>query len=227
MTVPHPIKDRRRFQDLTGWTFGRWHVLYRADARRNCPQVLWWCRCECGTERAVLSGSLKNGASRSCGCWNREVLLARWRTHGKSGSLNNGFQDRVPEYNAWAAMKDRCLNPKNAGFHNYGGRGITVCERWRSSFETFLNDMGGKPSPRHTLDRLDNDGPYCKENCRWATRQEQMNNVRYNHLLTLNGETQTMAEWSRRLGIPYATLKDRLRRGWPDEKVLSVKKRPR
>lgn len=118
-------------------------------------------------------------------------------------------------------MKTRCYNPKQPGYANYGGRGITVCEQWRDSFDTFLADMGRCP-PGYSLDRKDNDHGYEPENCRWAAKQDQVANRRNTRHLTLNGDTLTLAEWARRLGVPYERLKRRLQRGWPIDRVLAA-----
>ena len=117
-------------------------------------------------------------------------------------------------------MIERCINPNNGSFKNYGGRGITVCERWRSGFANFLADMGEKP-PGLSIDRIDNDKGYCKENCRWATLIEQNNNQRSNVQITVNGKTKTLAEWGRALGVHRATIRCRLKRGWPPTRAVT------
>lgn len=154
------------FIDLTGQRFGRWTVLSRAeDYRRGIPQ--WSCRCDCGKAGVVRANILKAGESKSCGCLNRE--MKRNYSHGLS-------QTRT--YEAWKHMIQRCTNPHAKHFSYYGGRGITVCERWLSSFENFLADMGERP-PGLTLDRYpDNDGNYEPDNCRWATWTQQAANRR-------------------------------------------------
>lgn len=138
----------------------------------------------------------------------------------KHGSLIGG--KRTPEYSSWESMKGRCLNPRSPSYPKYGGRGITVCDRWVSSFENFLADMGKRPSLSHSLERMDNLKGYDPDNCRWATRTEQQNNRRVNARLTCNGETLTLAQWVKRSGINRDTLNGRLRRGWPIEKALGV-----
>lgn len=115
-----------------------------------------------------------------------------------------------PLYQTYHNMKTRCLNPRNKAYKNYGLRGIGICDRWLSSFRLFVEDMGEKPSPQHSLDRIDNDGDYTPENCRWASKRQQMNNTRENHHLTHDGETRTIAEWSRETGIGQATILDRV-----------------
>jgi hypothetical protein len=149
---------------LTGQTFGKLKVLRRAGLDRH-GAVLWECSCECGRLVPVRSYCLTRGKTRSCGCARHEQVT----THGMTNT---------PEYNAWCMMRARCGNPKNNSYHNYGGRGIKVCERWASSFESFLADVGRKPSPKHSLDREENNGDYEPGNVRWSTRRTQTLNRR-------------------------------------------------
>lgn len=156
--------------DITGQKFGLWTVVARAPKRKQ-GNAIWWCRCECGAENAVSGGELKAGLSKSCGCRRAEcnrLKAAKHVTHGLS---------HTPEYTCWGSMRHRCRNPKSSKYADYGGRGISVCERW-NSFENFLADMGRRPTPAHSLDRINNDGNYEPGNCRWATPKEQMNNRR-------------------------------------------------
>lgn len=133
-------------------------------------------------------------------------------THGLS---------KTKTYQAWADMKTRCYNSKRAQFAFYGGRGISVCDRWKNSFENFLVDMGEKPHG-HSLDRIDTDGNYTKENCRWTTQVEQCNNRRSNKIITHNGETLTYSQWSLRLGQYRSLVNDRIRRGWDEISAISI-----
>jgi len=133
------------------------------------------------------------------------------RTHGKRFTK---------VYRSWLHMKDRCLNPRSNSFAYYGGRGITVCDRWRDSFEAFYADMGD-PLPGLSLDRIDNDGDYSPENCRWATLRQQANNTRANRTITFNGKTRTLIQWARITGIDRGIIADRRNRGWPIERALT------
>ncbi len=128
----------------------------------------------------------------------------------------------IPEYEVWKKMRQRCCNPRHTSYRNYGGRGIEVCSRW-DAFRAFLDDMGHRPSPKHSLDRIDNGGNYEPENCRWATPQQQQRNRRNNHLLTHNGQTMSIAEWSDQTGIHRRTLLNRIsRNGWTVERALTT-----
>jgi hypothetical protein len=154
--------------DLCGKAFARLTVVQWAG-RNWKGDLLWECLCDCGTSRVVLGRSLTSGTCKSCGCLNLEVAISSNTKHGMS---------RTAIYHAWVAMIERCDNPKNKAYKNYGGRGITVCERWRESVANFVADMGPRPSKRHTLDRINNDGNYEPTNCRWATWDVQSRNKR-------------------------------------------------
>ena len=151
-------------EDLSGRRFGRWMALGLSSRRQNL-RTLWHCRCDCGSEREVLSVHLKRGKSVSCGCYGAEVTSALKRTHGQSG------KKQTPEYKAWCQLINRCENPNGPDYRIYGARGISVCERWRNSFQNFLADMGARPTPRHSVDRRNGDGNYEPGNCCWATKK--------------------------------------------------------
>lgn len=177
----------------------------------------WLCRCECGNTTIVARGELRKGSTLSCGC------------HRASAG---GGHDTT-EYSSWSSMKQRCYNPNNEYYHRYGDRSIHICQQWRNSFVNFLEDMGKKPSAEYSVERINNDGNYscghCEEcvangwtaNCKWATTMEQGQNTSKTRFLTYNGETYSLREWARRLGINHSTLRDRIAKGWPPEKVFS------
>jgi hypothetical protein len=196
--------------DISGQRFGRLVAVEDAGALKG--QRLWRCQCDCGSEHVVRLRALMGGHTRSCGCLNLEKILARNTTHGLTHS---------PEYRVWAAMLNRCKNSTNREFHRYGGRGIAVCDRWRS-FAAFIGDMGRKPSDENTLDRIDNDGHYEPGNCRWATRTEQSRNTSQNHPFEIGGELKCFVDWCAQYGIPRQTVKSRLNRGLSIEQALGI-----
>ncbi len=195
---------------MIGRRFGRLVVIARAGTTGSGSPT-FEARCDCGSITIVMGANLRNGNTVSCGCFMRSNSAARGRLRVKHGACRRGQRHR--EYMIWAGMIQRCSNPDRQQFANYGGRGIRVCARWAHSFEAFLADMGPRPSLKHTLDRINNDGDYEPGNCRWATPQEQANNKRSSRLLTMNGETLSMMEWARRFGISYWTLRWRLDKG--------------
>ena len=182
--------------------------------------IVWHCQCDCGKEIETRSCNLLHGDTNSCGCYVRDKLRER-ATHGHARGKRPST-----EWTTWKNMVLRCTNPSVDAYPYYGGRGISVCERWMK-FEHFIADMGCKPTKHHTIERNDVNGNYEQGNCRWATMLEQGANKQNTRLLTAFGETLHMQEWCRRTGILQGTLWDRLDRGWPVERALSepVKKR--
>lgn len=213
-------------RDLSGQQFDRLTVVRAGSGIRRRRSVV--CMCECGTEVERPEADVVAGKVRSCGCMRRErarALAAATTDVRRLATTKHGLAgtDRHPLYSTWVHMNQRCANPSNRNFADYGGRGITVCERWRGEhgFENFLADMGERP-PGTTLDRRDNDRGYSPENCRWATRVEQTRNTRANRLITVDGETLTLAEWADRAQIPVTTLHHRLSHGWSEEAAVKT-----
>lgn len=206
--------------DLTGRKFGRWTVT-RFDKRIKDGsrfRYFWHCKCTCGQERDVRIDALFGGESTSCGCFTREQVS---KSTSKGMTTHGG--SRKGEYRIWAAIKGRCGNPKNPAFMYYGGRGITVCQRWKKSFQAFFEDMGPRPSVDHSIERVNNAEGYSKNNCVWANRFRQMNNTRKNRYLEFNRYRMTMAQWSRFSGIDYQNLVNRINKlGWSIEDALTI-----
>lgn len=195
------IKPKRR-------RFGRLTIIGSAPSKSG--RRYWRCRCICGNEKDVAQSNLHQG-TKSCGCLRLERVRQVKTTHGKAYS---------PEYAVWVHLRQRCRNPNNRAYSRYGGRGITVDPRW-DSFAVFFADMGPRPSPQHTIDRIRNNEGYGPENCRWATRDRQGNNKRNCHYLTHKNRTQTLAEWAKELGVPYTRLHNRFVAGWAVDELLT------
>lgn len=204
-------KSIARIRILTGMRFNRLLVFGFAGTRPK--RGIWWhCLCKCGNTLTLPSGDLVSGHTQSCGCLHKERTSKARKIHGESGK-------DTPEYRAYCQAKGRCNNKNLINSNDYGGRGI---EFRFSSFEEFLNEVGRRPSPKHSLDRIDNNGHYETGNLRWATKKEQANNRRSNYLITFGGKTQTAGMWSDELHIKYNTLKQRLKNGWSIEKTLTT-----
>ena len=199
-------------KDIIGKRFGKLVVLEPTN-KRSGTDVVWKCQCDCGNIAYVATRHLRGNSTKSCGC-----MQNHGKTHGESFS-------RL--YNVWSAMKRRCFNPNDKRYANYGGRNIKVCEEWLN-FEPF-RDWAIANGYRYdadygkvTIDRIDVNGDYEPSNCRFADIKTQTNNTTRNVKITHNGQTKTVAEWSRELGINYGTLIDRFKRGLPVEKILFV-----
>ena len=201
--------------DLTGVRFGRL-VAIELDSVLRRKKSLWKCQCDCGNVRVVEISSLRSGTTQSCGCLYRE---SRSQINLKHGCSRPGQQ--TPEFKTWQRMKSRCHIPSDGCYYKYGGRGIQVCERWRSSFEAFLADMGLRPGPEYSIDRKNNAGHYEPSNCHWTTREVQSRNKRNNRWITFNGLTLCLADWSAKTGINVRTLHARLSTGWSAERALT------
>lgn len=196
--------------------FSRLLVIARNGSNKH-RESLWTCLCDCGATLDVPRQHLKSGNTRSCGCLQREEAKEKHTKHGLNGT---------PVHGAWRHMHDRCRTEKNKEFKNYGGRGISVCKEW-SSFEVFFADMGHPPTPNHSLDRVENDSDYSKNNCRWATPTEQSMNRRVARLVSISGVTKPLTAWARELGLKPDTVFSRLAYGWTDYEALGIHKHKR
>lgn len=204
-----------KFNDISGKTFTKLTVLHATDERRN-GSVMWKCRCDCGNEVLVRSTALTIGKTKSCGCSKIERVVKR------NISTASHNMRRTPIYECWQSMKQRCLNPASPDYKNYGGRGIRICDEWKDSFKTFLFDMGVRPEGT-SIDRIDVNGHYCKENCKWSTNKEQANNKRCSRFFTYKNETKTISEWADAYGIHRPTLFARVNNGWSIHDALNIK----
>lgn len=200
-------------QDLSGQTYAFLTVRSFAGSFRRAdgkPIAFWNCDCECGGKAVVRGSYLKNGHTTSCGC--------------KKGCQKHGHAiqgKRHPLYSMWAGILQRCGNPNSDSYHNYGGRGITHDPRW-ADFEKFLEDMLSGWAPGLTIERMDNDGNYCKSNCKWIPRAEQLNNRRNNVRIEFEGKTLNATQWSRLVGIPAGTIMHRVHKGWSSRDALTI-----
>lgn len=182
----------RKAIDRTGERYGMLTVVCRADSIKGRP--FFKCLCDCGNISAVRGDHLTSGHTVSCGCYTTSHL-----------------KSRTPEYRSWAAMMNRCNNRNVRAYQNYGGRGVSVCNRWRD-FTAFLEDMGPRPSPGHSIDRIDNNGNYEPGNCRWATKIEQARNTRRSVMVEVAGEFVNLSEVAKRTGLSRSTISKRFKR---------------
>lgn len=204
------MKTRSNFRDLTGQRFGRLLIIARMPNLSNTPQSIWHGRCDCGVEKfALASGALLKGRTQSCGCLRKELAKYRGPDRYLKGNRN-------PLYVTYCAMRQRCLDVKSKAYPNYGGRGITMCQRWLESFESFVDDMGERPK-NCSIDRIDNSGNYEPGNCRWADAVQQSQNRRPNaRLLSFewNGEDLCLKEICRRENVSYHSIRRFMRLGY-------------
>lgn len=197
-------------RDLFGKIFGSLTAVSRDFGRKNA--VYWNCLCECGEKSCVTRSNLVSGATKSCGCLSKKMSSERLRTHGMT--LTRPFK-------IWDGIKQRCLNPKHLKYSSYGGRGITLPEKWLT-FDGFWEDMQEGYRDDLTIDRIDNNIGYSKENCRWASMLVQSNNKRNNRFLEFDGKKLTVAQWARETGIKSVTIRARLQKGFNVEEALTM-----
>lgn len=206
--------SKRGLKDERGNRYGRL-LVESLDATNPRPCAWWVCICDCGQMRTLRGTDLRRGKVKSCGCLKRDLQAKRLYRHGFAGT---------PTYASWKSMNDRCCKPATNGYDNYGGRGIKVCNRWSDANDSgvvnFVEDMGRRPRGC-TIDRIDPDGDYTPSNCRWATDKEQRNNMRT--AVTFRGETKSLTEWGRGVGISQTTMHARINKhGWSMEKALTT-----
>lgn len=201
-----------KFIDLTEQVFGRLTVVERTENSKT-GKTRWRCKCDCGNITTPYATDLRRQNTKSCGCLNKEATTKRNFIHGMSHSS---------EHNIWWAMVQRCYNPKDQAFSRYGGRGITICNEWRTDFMAFFNHIGPRPSKNYSIERVNNNKGYKPGNVKWGTRIEQSNNKRDNHPITFNGQTKNLTQWARSAGINKKTLFNRINTlNWPIEKALT------
>jgi hypothetical protein len=208
----------RDFIDLEGRRFGRLVVLGYLPRQDGDLHIHWICRCDCGALTKPTTNKLRQQSTISCGCYAREERRKRGFHYGRNTKL-------IPEYGIYSKMRGRCLNQNDAGYPDYGGRGIKICERWLHGngsfrgFECFLQDMGARPSRKHSLDRINNDGNYEPNNCRWTTSKYQARNRRSNRYVLVGCERMALSEACERLGLDFDVMNDRMKRGWSFERA--------
>lgn len=209
------------YADLAGQTFGKLTAIrYKGyDVSKSGKRLsLWECKCECGATVIVRASSLRSGNTKSCGCLRKEL--------GRSNPVmvrakHNATQSRL--FRIWRGIKSRCFNPNTIEYERYGGRGITMSREWVDDFPAFQEwALNNGYSDTLTIDRIDNDGDYEPSNCRWSTNKEQQNNTRFNRLITYNGNTHTLKQWSELLNIPYDTLWRRLANDWSIDRAFTI-----
>jgi len=204
-----------KIKDITNKTFGRLTVIEIVGKdKHRC--ITWKCKCSCGKYTITTGTRLRSGMTKSCGCLVKE----------NKPLLTHGLSKKTPEYFVWVTMRQRINNKKDKHYLDYGGRGLTISKEW-DNYPAFLKDMGRRPNNKYSLERIDNNKGYSKNNCKWATAKEQTNNQRSNHKLTLNGKTQNISQWAEELDVPYSRILSRLRYGWSDERTLTAPLRDR
>lgn len=218
-----PIEEEigKRYGRLTVVSLSRYdYNNLKGGAIRKRAVVL--CSCDCGKEKAIDLGNLKSGHSKSCGCFAQECRVLYNTVHGDGAKGKN----KAPEYETWNGIRRRCYNKKCKSYEYYGAKGITVCDRWVNNYTSFLQDMGRRPSAKHTIDRIDPSGNYSPENCRWVTRLIQNRNKSNNFYIEYKGETKTLSEWALLLGIKAGTIRHRIKvSGWSIDDTFTRKVR--
>lgn len=205
-------------KNIAGQRFGRLVALERTAEKDRAGNFKWRCACDCGRESLVPTAYLIAGNTKSCGCARRKRVgiedCGKNLTHSPEGKIFTG-------------MLSRCENPRVKSYKDYGGRGIKVCDRWKNSLRAFIDDMGLRPSPQHSIERIDHDGNYEPSNCKWATKAEQARNTRTNKYVEVDGKWLTQSELARMLGVSPSTVCQQIKRGVPLERILNPTVGPR
>lgn len=199
-----------RIVDMTSKRYGRLMAICPTGKRDRAKNRIWKFTCDCGNSCEIDGYSVRSGKRYQCPTCSAEQVRMSSVIHGSSES---------PEFSTWIDIQTRCYNPRSTGYRNYGGRGIRVCDRWRSNFSHFLEDMGKRPTGC-SIDRINNDGDYEPGNCRWATRVDQANNRRTNVFLTIGGKSKTISQWAEFTGIKMATIHRRFKVGYRGEALI-------
>lgn len=204
---------KQRVIPMIGKRFGRLVVIAEGEKPSGHREAYWICRCDCGNITKPISGIvLRNGKSTSCGCYKREITIQRNTRHNLCGT-------RI--YRIWNGMKSRCYNQSHPKYPRYGARGIKICDKWLNDLNAFYEwAISNGYADNLTIDRIDNNGNYCPENCRWTTNEEQCNNRGHHILLEINGEIKTIAQWAKESGLRYRTIHARYNRGWNGESLI-------
>jgi len=216
LSCPKIIVDGRQAEDLRGRVFNRLTVESLGERDRQ-GRLQWKSRCTCGNVVVCRRDHLTSGNTQSCGCLQYEMFVRRITTHGMSG----GRRGRIPEYIVWNNMHQRCFNPDNPRWPHYGGRGISVCDRWQS-FSAFLADMGRRPGKEYQIERKDNNSGYSPDNCIWATSHKQTRNTRRNLFLSFAGRTMCLTDWASEMSLRPGCIRKRLALGWPIGDALTL-----
>lgn len=204
-----------------GDRFGRLTIVGSSkEVLWHVKRTVWLLACDCGKQVKTTKNCLVSGNTKSCGCLHREIVSASAAANAVHGHARAGRH--TPEYISWNAMKNRCENEKAHSYSDYGARGIRVHESWRTSFETFLNDVGPRPGPRHQLGRIDNEGNYEPGNVKWETAKENCNNRRSSRHLDIDGEKMTVSNCARKFNISASTITQRLKYGWSDKEAVTT-----
>ena len=211
----------RKFKDLTGMRFGKLTVLEYTNKRNLNRNILWRCLCDCGNEIYVATSCLNSGHTKSCGC-EKNNFVEMGKIGGKFGKHH---LSRTRLYKCYNHMINRCHNSSNIQYKDYGGRGITVCEEWKNDFISFYNwAMSNGYKDDLTIDRIDVNGNYEPNNCRWVNKYLQANNKRNNVYITCNNETLTIVQWSNRLNINYWNIRRKIQKGWTIQQIIDYYK---